>query len=431
MKSVHDETRDGEFPPPTGFRSSRPVDSLLLAVLIYYWAALYLRVLLPTTDESTWTYLLTVLPVSIAAVVGLLARLVSGAHWTVDRSSTSGLLLFVGVVTIVSLVRADAASIRAAGLMALTLLWLDSARPVIPVRTLNRFFVASIVAGGVWFVLGWSDYGLLPGQYVDGVDRGIQWRVSLFPFVPESGFLALIVFLVNQTRRKGLARLVFCAAALYFVIFSGMRSAIVALALSQIYLVLSRARRGPVFRMTQIFALLALFAVSILISSAVAVMPSLPGGAIGNFLFRTESLVDSEDALSQSIYRGWLWVQHLNLFASSPLTGIGTFDFSSVVREELVTGKEDSGSESFVTAWLARLGLCFAPFLAYLGTLARRAAAAPDAYRGSVFLVFGVAALSYGSFLVAYNFVFLILFCILLQGTPRVSAARVQRLYQT
>jgi len=387
--------------------------ALLLTTLAYYWLYLYLRVLLPPPDEAAGSYLVVVVPVAMAVCAGVLL------HWADPRPQWRTpqilLLAFIGVAALVSLTRGDDATLRSAGLLALAALWLGgNATGALSVRTLNVFFVLSIVFGGLWFLLGLSDYGLLPGQYTEGADRSIEWRVSLFPFVPESGFFALVVLLANQLHRRGAMRMVTCGLAAYFVVFSGMRSALLALLLAEVYLWwFSRGRHSLGVRRTQLISLLTMFVMLVVLSSLTAIAPVLPEGTLGNYLFRTESFEDSEAALSQSVYRGWLWAQHLQMFASAPLAGLGSFDFHVVVTESLIEGKEDTGSEAFITGWLARLGLCFAPFLVYLWWLCGRAGGAPSALPGAVFLVLGVAALAYGSFLVPYNFMFIVLFALL------------------
>lgn len=383
-------------------------------VLLYYWLYLYLRVIMPPPEESALSYALTVFPVALAAASGALFALARGARPLADRT-TIALVAFIVIATLVSVARGDWASVRSAGLITLTLIWLATPRSELTVTVLNRFFVSSIVAGGLWYLLGLSEYGLLPGQYAEGADRGIEWRVSLFPFVAESGFFALIVFLANQTRRRGWTRLLLCAASLYFLLLSGMRSAVLALILCEMYIYVN-ARRRSTFRATQLLLLLAVFVGMIAFSSLTLVLPSFSEGVVGNYLFRTDSLGDSETAVNQTVYRGWLWLQHFGLFLSSPWSGVGTFDFSSTVSEILFEGQDEKGSESFITGWLARLGLCFLPFIVYFGLLCRRAAASPGLLEGALFLVLGVAAFAYGSFLVPYNFIFLVLFRLLLQG---------------
>jgi hypothetical protein len=408
-----------------GLRAAVHADALLLMTLLYYWAYLYFQVLLPPPEESASVYLITVLPVSFAASIGLLSQLVAGNFGAATRVLDLALLVLASLVVAVAVVRADLPSIRSIGLLVVTLLWLARVRPALPVRVLNGFFCASIVAGGLWFEFDLSEYGLLPGQYADGADRGIEWRVSLFPYVPESGFFALIVFLVNQLRHRGPTRILFCAASLYFLVFSGMRSALLALVLAQVYIFFSKKRRSPSTKATLILLLITAFITSIVLGSFVTFMPSFSGGAIENYFFRTDSFDHSNSTLGHSMHRGWLWMQHLALFMSSPFIGVGTFDFSSVLVESLSETREGSGSESFLTGWLARAGLCFTPFLFYLWLLGRRAAFRSTAIEGSVFLVFCVAALAYGSFLVPYNFMFIVLFCFLLQGPSSPTPPRV------
>lgn len=410
-----------------GSRVVDGTDPLLFATLSYYWAYLYFRVLLPPPDESAWVYLITVVPVSVAATSGLLINLARGKHGSASRKLDLALLALAFLAVAVSVVRWDLPTIRSIGLLVLTLLWLVRVRPGLSLYVLNGFFWSSVAAGGLWFILDLSEYGLLPGQYAQGADRGIEWRVSLFPYVPESGFFALIVFLANQLHRRGRARTLYCLVSLYFIIFSGMRSALVALVLAEAYILFNRSQRSPSTRTAALLLLLAAFVVSIAIASQASMMPALPGGTITNFLFRTESFDDSDLALSHTAYRGWLWAQHFSLFTSSPLTGLGTFEFSAVVDESVIEGMDNTGSESFVTSWFARIGLCFVPFIAYLWLLCRRAALGASAFDGAAFLVLGVAAFAYGSFLVPYNFMFLILFCLLLQRGFATTSRQARR----
>lgn len=391
------------------------VDPLLLTALLFYWCLLYLQSFLPSATDSSSTYWLTILPISAVASVGLALSMAKGDYPRDNRPLASILVLSALAVLAASLVHGDAASARTMALLVLVLLWLGSVRYGIPVSLLNVLFAASILFGALWFALGLSEYGLLPGQYLEGEDRGIQWRISLFPHVPESSFFALTVFLVNQRLQRGLTRLLVCGASLYFVIFSGLRSAVVALLLAEIYIFWNaRARHSSGGRALLIAGMLVSFVAALLLAGTFAEDTELPGGTLGNFLFRSESMSGQDFALGATMYRAWLWMQHLELFASSPVIGIGTFDFGAVISEDLLSGVEQSGSESFLTAWLARVGLCFLPFLVYLSVLCRRAAASSSLLEGCIFLVLGVAALAYGSFLVPYNFMFIVLFASLL-----------------
>lgn len=414
--------RARSYAAPTILRIKGRADPLLLTALLFYWCLLYLQSFLPPAAESTSTHWLTVLPIGAVASVGLTLSLMSGNYPKDKRLLASILVLSALAVLVASVVRDDAASVRSMALMALVLLWLGGVRHGISVSLLNLLFCVSVLVGAVWFGFGFSDYGLLPGQYLEGEDRGIQWRVSLFPHVPESSFFALIVFLANQRLQRGWTRIIACGASLYFVIFSGLRSAIVALLLAELYILWNaRARPGSGGRAFQIAGMLVSFVAALLVAGAFAENVELPGGVLGNFLFRSDSMSGQDFALGATMYRAWLWMQHLELFASSPLIGIGTFDFGAVVSESLLSGVEESGSESFLTAWLARVGLCFLPFLVYLSMLCRRAAASASLFEGAMFLVLGVATLAYGSFLVPYNFMFIVLFVLLVSGKQSVA----------
>ncbi len=393
---------------------------LVLAVLIYYWGHQYLRALLPEPNDSLSAYLLTVVPIALIAAAGvvgalLVARPVSG------MPSFVPLLLFTALAAVVSIGRGDGATLLTAGLFALSLMWLGARPTRLSLATINRLFAASIIAGGAFYLAGWSDFGLLPGQYGEGADRGLEWRVSLFPLIPESAFFALIVLLANQLQGRGRSRWIWCSVALYFLVFSGLRSALIAFLLCETYVLLTAhakvfARRG---RCVLLVALLVLFLLSVAGSNALLLVPGIADGPLGVYLLRDAADDLSTESLGQSVYRSWLWLQHLDIFFSSPWIGVGSFEFSSLASESLIEGHAGSGSESFVTAWLARLGLATLPLFAYVGGLFAAAAGRPTPFDACLCLVLGVAAFAYGSFIVPYNFVFLLIFALLLDAPRR------------
>ncbi|MBS0366252.1 MAG: hypothetical protein JSR67_10570 [Proteobacteria bacterium] len=409
-------------------RATQVHTPVFVAVLLYYWAYLYVRVLLPAPEDSALAYGFTAIPVAAVAAGAVLL----GIAGSLANRLTLLLWVFVLVAVAVSAPRNDLATVRSAGLLGITLIWLSSTRSDVSVRLLNGFFAASIVAGSLWYLFGLSDYGLLPGQNVTGVDTGLAWRVSLFPFVPESAFLSLIVFLANQLQSRGLSRLIWCSLSLYFLVFGGVRSALLALILCEAYVLLNAHTFSARRRGLCLFLLLVVFVIAIAAITLVTLLPALREGALGNYLFRTETVGESDEGLEKTVYRPWLWLQHFDLFMSSPLTGIGTFELSSVMTSNTTAGSGDTGAEAFITGWLARLGLCFLPFILYLVLLGRRAAKSLDLVPGSLFLILGVACLAYGSFLVPYNFIFLILFRLLLQRrSPGSATGRTKEIAPT
>lgn len=400
---------------------SRGMPVAVLAALLYYWMHQYLRVLLPPASESTTAYLITTVPIVMLAALGLAPIALSGRAWR-GMPGIVPLLIFVALAGVISLARDDLPTLLTVGLFVLALMWL-AAEPVrLSLFLINLLFAASIAAGGLFYLAGYSDFGLLPGQYAEGADRGLEWRVSLFPFVPESAFFALIVLIANQVQARGGKRILWCGIALYFVLLSGLRSAVGALLLCEAYLWVSAGGRRltALGRAALIVMLLALFVASVAASSVLLLIPEFAPGPLANYLLRSAADDVSAESLSQSVYRGWLWLQHLELFAGSPWIGVGTFEFASLV-DDVIEGHVGTGSESFVTSWLARLGTAAIPFFYYVGSLFARATRQSEPLDACVCLVLGVAAFTYGSFLVPYNFVFLLMFGMLLSSPQKRS----------
>jgi hypothetical protein len=67
------------------------------------------------------------------------------------------------------------------------------------------------------------------------------------------------------------------------------------------------------------------------------------------------------------------------------------------------------------------LGTAAIPFFYYVGSLFARATRQSEPLDACVCLVLGVAAFTYGSFLVPYNFVFLLMFGMLLSSPQKRS----------
>ena len=314
---------------------------LVLAGLLYYWAYLYLRVLLPSPEHSPVAYLVTVVPIAVFASLGTGLHLIADRRKRAPRAMIGCLLAFVAAVVVASVPRGDAPTVLSAGLLALTLIWLTTAPAVIKLATINRVFVLSVLVAGIFYAFGWSEYGLLPGQYREGEDRGITWRVSLFPYVAESGFFALIVLLANQMHGRGLRRAIYVAAALYFLLLSGVRSALLGWLLCLVFMAIDRhcalaaQHRFVRLRLALIAGLLLSFLAIVLSSTALQFFPELTQGPLGSYLLRAAADDVGAESIGQSVYRGWLWVQHIDLFVSSPLVGVGQYEFASLTSRAL------------------------------------------------------------------------------------------------
>jgi hypothetical protein len=167
--------------------------------------------------------------------------------------------------------------------------------------------------------------------------------------------------------------------------------------------------------------------VTIVLSSAVLqLLPQIAQSPIGSYLFRAGAGDIDATSIEQSVYRGWLWMQHLAVFLSSPWIGVGSYDFLAVTGGSLTAGEGDTGSESFLTLWLSRIGLCLVPFLIFLWGAGRRAASVPQPLGWLVFIILGVALLAYGSFLVPYNFMFIVLYVLLVAPLSMARSVVIQ-----
>jgi hypothetical protein len=394
----------------------------------YFWAHLYLRAGPLDPAQSFLGYLATVVPIAMFAGAGLLIALGQGR---IDRSSRCQLgwiVAFVVLTTLASASRGDQGTLLSAGLLGLVLAWIAATRPVVRVETLNALMLASLLGGALAYITGLSPYGVIPGQYEEGGDRGIEWRVSLFPLIPESGFLAALAMVFNRLHGRGAWRWLCMSLAAYFLLLSGVRSALLAWLLCEAYVHVHRrtAAHQSRLRMLAVLALLVLFVLGVMGSSVLLLLPGLANSPLSSWLFREAATDLSSESLEQSVYRFWLWTQHLDLFFSSPVLGMGTYDFGAVVGS-MVEGAADTGSESFLTFWLSRVGLCFLPFIALLIGLLRSAVRRASPLQACAFIVFMVAALAYGSILVPYNLMFLLLFGVMMTADSGAAPSSISR----
>lgn len=150
---------------------------------------------------------------------------------------------------------------------------------------LNGLFLVTVVGSVVIYLLGMTDYGFLPGQAAtSSCHTGMSFRVSLFRVPSESAALSLFVLLWNiflPPRGPRWVRWLFIVLALYFLVLSGIRSAILGLVLvspALLYHLLPGSRILP-------RAALALLLPVSLIVFSVQQLSQPPGDSwIGNFL---------------------------------------------------------------------------------------------------------------------------------------------------
>lgn len=398
---------------------------LFISAVIYYWLYLYIQLFLPKPTESFLGYFFAVAPIFVISLLGTAYSLGSRKITNQKNTPLVFLWLFFVVVFFVSLYRFDYSNARQAILMCLVLTWLCSLRQPIGIKFLNTLFLLSIGVSSIFFYTGLSEYGVFSSFATDPGHAGM-WRVSIFPFLPESAFFSLIIIMLNWNCTKGIQRVVYCAIALYFMIFSGIRSAAICLVLGTIFIYMARffdssngsdrLKRRTIIGLLVIF----LFFTVILGAGILKFVPGINGSIVGNYIFKEVIILD-DDALSKSVYRYWLWKEHFNLFLRNIWVGIGSYDFKQTIGYGLINDFEQTGSESFVTRKLSELGLLFLPFFVFLWMEFKRVAVEPGPLRASLLIVLFIAMLSYGSIIVPYNLIFLLFFSLILCGDFRLN----------
>ncbi|MDO9419787.1 MAG: O-antigen ligase family protein [Herminiimonas sp.] len=386
--------------------------------LLYSWSYLYFRIFLEDTKLSSVSYILAIFPAVLIVVTCIPMYLNSIKKMSIG---VIFLYVFIAASTIVSFVRSDWSTLQSAGLLASTLAAVVLIRPTITLQKLNLLFTLSIFFSIFFYMLGWSDYGFLPGQFLDGIGRGIEWRISLFPFVPESGFFALVVIVMNQILGRGVEKYVWMIGGLYFLLFSGVRSALIIFLLIQLYFLFNYyflLFKTPRARLVLFVLGVTILMASLLLTPILGYVRMLADGGVGSYLFRENAADLTEQNLIQSAYRGWLWQQHWRLFLDSPLVGQGTFVFSELVSNNFYNGERATGSESYLTSWLARLGSIWFFIVMFFVWLLGKVVWSKSHTAWAIFFTFFIAMLTYGSFITPYGFMFLLFLGLLDTASP-------------
>ena len=380
-------------------------------VLVYTWAlGMFLEpaTLLESTRGST-LYMAIVAP----AVILVLANIDSFFASHYDRS-TLALVLFAVIVAIVSVLRGDLPTVISVVPLCATLIAIHNARLAPTLGLINGLFLASIVATFTLQVFGSPRYGLIPGHSAD-----VAWRISLFPHnVTPSWLFALIVIFTNYFRNpEPVSRRVMIAVALYFIAFSASRTSLIVLMMASAFLVLTQLWR---FRNRRLFRWLlplsvGLFVVALSTQALLTVLVGVNDPLLNAVLFRSEAGASDVEAATTSIYRTIIWGAHFNAFVNNPLFGLGTMNFA-----DLALGTEDvTGSESFLTGLFGRTGSLALLFVYFIYRNSVDAATRGDRFVYCLMILFAITSLTYGSYIVPYDFIFLLLF-----GTMNIGPVR-------
>lgn len=390
-----------------------PGTTAYLVMLTYYWLLEFLVSSGMEVDRGGAVYLLYVVPVAIFSAV-ILATILGARRLTTPARL---ILLYAGIVGSVAMVRGDVQTVATSVLFSATVatVFICALRP--PVAFLNALFAGSILLESALFLLGKSIYATVPGFSQDGE---LWWRVSIFPEVAPSAYFCLIVLFANLVSEGERHRRLWIALAGYFLVFSGLRSALIAAFLGAGYHLLVKRRliRRPRAQIGYIVGAISAFVLSLLSSQILLLLPSLGNEALNMYLFRSGTGLENEVDAARTIYRTWIWSEHLRIAAANPIFGVGTFNFTALANYDPLLGNQSQGSEAFLTGLYARVGLPSLLLLASFFAAIVRGIRLAQPLVAIVGISLFVAMLAYGSFLNAYDFVFLVMIGLMVAPDP-------------
>lgn len=376
----------------------------IFGVLIVYTWGLAMFVDHSAIDEqSPFWYALTVAPAVLFIVMALPA--IIRPHY---QKATLALVFMSVLASVFSIVRKDFTTALSVTSLCAMLVAIRHTKVTLGYQFANILFVLSIVCAGLMQASDLGLYGIIPGQ---SADESVAWRISLFPYtVTPSWLFALVVLALNAARNRGLSRFMFMAAALYFLIFSASRTGYIILMLWLAFLVCSRVIhfRRRFFYAAFIPLAMLMFVLALNAESILTILVGFDNPLANAVLFKTENGVGSTDQASTSIARTLVWTTHAQLFLQEPLIGAGTVDVQDITPA--LAQLSSHGTESFLTALFARIGSVAVLFMMFMHYLARGAARRGDKLCYCLLILFAISSLAYGSYIVPYDFVFLIVF---------------------
>lgn len=380
---------------------------LFALILVYYWIIQFIT---PSNIFGLYPeqlYTLFVAPMAIYMVFPAIGMIISKRR--LDREIWL-LVTFLVIVISVSVYRTDSETILTSGYMCLVVGVIYQRRVTISASIVNILFLLSIPVGYYFYIRGWSYYSVLPSF---GNISDLSWRVSVLPLISSGAFFALIVFFINLFYRHAFARAICLPVSAYFLLFSGLRTAIFATILAGAYLIARRYGwlRGNFKRIGFFTVVILFFSLSIFSSEQLAQLPILSNDFIRSLIVREDAAYSAAlgDQVFTAAIRGWIIERHWYLIADNPLLGVGTFEF-----QELNTGYElfdnmSTGTEAYLTGLFARVGLPAVLLLLAIFVRRRPVADGRDDFARTIKLVLFLAMITYGSFIVPYDFIFLLM----------------------
>lgn len=335
--------------------------------------------------------------------------------WTRKYNNVSILLaLLLAIVMVISMARLDFRSAQTAFLLFTTLIILINAEVAFDIRIVNLLFMFSVLGSIVSFHMGINPYGYIPNfeAMLDVISGDVGLRISLFPYIPESAFFSLFVIVSNYYFNPSRSRFFYYSLAGYFLIFSSSRTAVIILLFFVLFeLVVRFIQFRPRLLFTWLNVLFVfIFVLMMNFKSLHIYLSQIDNDVVKTLLLRDQVQTVTEDSdIDDVANRTWIWDQHFRIFSNSPLVGVGTYEFGDYIHDKSKVYHYTTGSESFLTAWLARVGLAMMLLVGSLILVQHEAMVRNDRFRYFMCFGFFMVMISYGSFVVPYNFMFLLM----------------------
>lgn len=403
-----------------------------VAVVAYFVLAHYLVPSTAKVERFSFTYFALVIPAWLYVACNW--RCLLAGYGTASKM----LALFAILAGISGALRADyPLAYNAVFLSAMAIVILNS-KVYLTVAELNWIFLATVAGSVVVYALGMTEYGFLPGQAdALGCHAAMNWRVSLFRVTAESAMFSLLILVANIAygqRLSGWIRGLVIFLAIYFLIYSGVRSIVLPAMVVIPILAFAEHHRIAISARRRVAAATAI-AATIILS-----MPLLVGAGDGfwkNYFLRTETCdyqlrYASPDPASAEApmapeqvpqdWYSWTLNRHcaamyqLALFADAPLGSRDVQPKSDLQLTEIGCPTDQlsyyCASCNFATYWLARAGISAIPLLLCFILLMAGAVKSRDVVLSLALAVFGIVSFSWGVMFVPYNFIFLLLLAI-------------------
>lgn len=331
------------------------------------------------------------------------------------------IILYTVIVSAFSLSRMDLKTIMNASALALPLMIVATIRPAVNIKLINMLFLLSIVIVIILHQDGLSKYGYLPGQTTGNLHQGLWWRISIWEHCtpPFSAAFAIIVIIANFFYNPRRSRYLFYMLGIYFIIFSGSRTALVIIFISGIFLLVTRVvalKSCSLFKTFPVISLLLFYCM--VIFPIIIAFVSIENEFLKSFVFRQ---AEGYEELQEQTVRPVMMYSQMKIFVDSYALGVGTDNLNNKYKS-LTAGtsaERTVGSDAFMTYLMARDGIAFIFLVFFFAGMFSEAMKRNDIIMYLMILIIMLYATSYGGFLNFMNPVFLMLWGLLYSGCNR------------